>query len=234
MTTLCYYDIMTHNYLEHIPHRFSLVTHSTDRAAPDMDLRQRTQMYGKKQTSRRLQEYYDKGKLLAVHSMNMHYSSWNKNMTTKPEWLHCIPIGLQSRFQRTHEIIKYFLGQMRTSSVERSRSDWDDSERPLLLAPFTPKIYARVRRAALKELRNNVLMGKLQMNDTVYQNPHGMANISSPFFLTASFQDYFEAIARHRFTVCPWGNGLDTNRMYEGTSCLHFIMMQSCVIVMKI
>ena len=30
--------------------------------------------------------------------------------------------------------------------------------------------------------------------------------------------DYYNAVANHRFTLCPWGNGLDTHRLYEGTN----------------
>jgi hypothetical protein len=32
--------------------------------------------------------------------------------------------------------------------------------------------------------------------------------------------DFYNAISKHRFTMCPWGNGLDTHRIYEGGSLL--------------
>ena len=35
-------------------------------------------------------------------------------------------------------------------------------------------------------------------------------------FCTIMSPDFYNAVAKHRFTLCPWGNGLDTHRLYEG------------------
>jgi hypothetical protein len=167
MTAICYYTIMELNLLRHIPTRFSLVTHYSDRAVPDMDPLQKG--YGVVQTSHTLQKLYDTGHLLSVHAMNMHYTHWRS--LTRPVWLHCVPIGMNLRFYLPYEVIMSFLDAIHRNVVTPPLSH--THTRPLLLAPFTAKRYARDRARALRELGVNIKKGLLRMTQRTFDNHTG-------------------------------------------------------------
>lgn len=185
------------NLLQVIPHRFTVVTHYSDRAVPDMDTRQKH--YGITQTTQQLDMLFRKGKLLSFHAMNMHYSNWMDPAVPRPTWLHCLPIGMRLRFYQPYDDLLDFLNSIKKNVIDRPSSFWNDSSRPLLLVPFTRKFYARDRAKALRELTVNVKKKILVMTQRVYDRQI----------------DFFNAVSTHRFTLCPWGNGLDTHRLYE-------------------
>lgn len=41
-----------------------------------------------------LQRYYDEGKLKSFHAVNLH---WQNRSLPRPEWAHCVPLGLENR-----------------------------------------------------------------------------------------------------------------------------------------
>jgi len=197
MTAVCYFTIMEMNLLQHVPGRFSVVTHYSDRAVPDMDPKQKA--FGVVQTSPALQKLYDSGHLLSLHAMNMHYTGWHTPEVMKPPWLHCIPIGMPLRFYQPHSALLNIVESIRRNVIARPRSFWTDSHRPLLLVPIVAKRYARDRAKAIRELGANVKRNTLKMTLKTFPQQ----------------SEFFNAISLYRFTLCPWGNGLDTHRLYE-------------------
>ena len=158
--------------LELIPHRFSIVTHYSDIAVPDMDKKQK--FYGVTETTPVLQKLHDAGKLLAFHAMNMHYSNWTHSAVSKPSWLHCIPIGMRLRFQQPQDVLNKFLSAIKRNVVERPRSHWSNHSRPLLLVPVARKAYARDRGKALNFLKMNVKSKRLKMKWIIYDKLESM------------------------------------------------------------
>ena len=171
MTSRCYYKVMEQNLLMQIPYRFSIITHYSDRAVPDMDKKQK--FYGVTETTPVLQKLYEAGKLLAFHAMNMHYSNWSHPAVTKPSWLHCIPIGMRSRFHQPLEARQGLLSAIKRHVVKTPRKFWTDRSRPLLLVPIVFRKYAPDRGKALKQLRNNARKKSLEMTERTYKEQVG-------------------------------------------------------------
>ena len=76
---------------------YVLVTHNGDLSTPDgqTDAELRLPKYN---TTHVLQEEYEKGRLLALHSENLWWT--NPTKQPKPKYAHCIPIGLENRYNR--------------------------------------------------------------------------------------------------------------------------------------
>ena len=169
MTSKCYYTVMDLNLLRHIPHRFTIVSHFSDRAVPDMDKAKK--LYGVKETSSQLEKLHDSGKLLAFHAMNLYYKDWIKR--PKPTWLHCLPLGMRLRYWQPREELLGFLVAIKRNVVERPQSFWADTKRPLLLVPIVPKKYAPDRHKALLQLTTNVKKNILNMTRKTYEKQTG-------------------------------------------------------------
>ena len=74
---------------------YILITHNGDLSTPDgqNDAELRLPKYN---TTHTLQEEYEKGRLLALHSENLWWM--NPKQLSKPPYAHCIPIGLENRY----------------------------------------------------------------------------------------------------------------------------------------
>ena len=134
----------------------------------------RVGVYGTTKTSSTLQKLHEAGRLLSFHGMNLHYSQWHRPGVQRPSWLHCIPIGMSSRFYQRRHALSVFVDAIKRNVAQRSREFWRDSGRPLLLVPVVPKAYAPDRVKALQELWVNTVRKKnLRMTEQTYDKPVG-------------------------------------------------------------
>mmetsp|Transcript_8247 Transcript_8247/g.15559 ORF Transcript_8247/g.15559 Transcript_8247/m.15559 type:complete len:417 (+) Transcript_8247:137-1387(+) len=180
-----------------IPKSFSLVVHDGDQSIPDGQTDYQSGWLQQFETLPQLTRLHAQGKLIALHAQNLWWKKWWA--ANRPTWLHCLPIGLPMR--------KYLIGSNLTVYLEVIRESLATgvpllgthsqqlTKRPLLLVAFTPKSYAPDRGKALLSF-----FGK-----------------KKSFYTKNSFthEGWLRAIVAHRFTLCPFGHGLDTHRLWE-------------------
>jgi hypothetical protein len=136
------------------------------------------------ETFPRLSRLHSQGKLIALHTQNLWWRSWKTS--PRPNWLHCLPIGLEMRKYNHGSNLTVYLEVIReivdfaSTSLVRSHK-----KRPLLLVAFTPKPYAPDRGKALLSF-----FGKKQSFYTKKSYNH---------------RGWLRAITQHRFTLCPFG-----------------------------
>ena len=80
------------------------------------------------------------------------------------------------------------------------RSVTDRSSRPLLLIAFQKKRYAPDREKLLR---------------IIDEGPHKDSKAHYNFSTFSHHDAWLKAITEHKFVLVPFGNGLDTHRMYE-------------------
>jgi hypothetical protein len=137
------------------------------------------------QTLPRLTQLHKQGKLIAMHTNNLWWRSWKS--VPRPSWLHCLPIGLETRRYRMGSNLTAYLEVIRDiiSTPHPPATRQHKLKRPLLLVAITPKSYAPDRGKALLSF-----FGK------------------KPKFYTKKTYDHMgwlKAIHEHRFTLCPFG-----------------------------
>jgi hypothetical protein len=146
-----------------------------------------------------LSELHKQGKLLAVHAQNLWWGD-NKNIS-RPSWLHCLPIGLENRRWPKGGNLEGYMSKIREVLLKRPPNYSSlNSDRPLLLVAFSKRPRVPDRGDALREIHSLVKPGEPTFFDI------------SP---ALSHMQWLEEIARYRFTMCPFGHGLDTHRLWE-------------------
>ena len=76
----------------------------------------------------------------------------------------------------------------------------DRSAHPLLLIAFQPKRYSPDREKLLR---------------IIDEGPHSDSKAYYNFSQFSHHQQWLDAITQHKFVLVPFGNGLDTHRIYE-------------------
>ena len=210
------YEQVVNKFLRHVPGTFSLVVHDGDQSTPGMlcyvqscvltcifchvilcnfhsdgQTDYKSGWLHQFQTLPQLTKLHAQGKLIAMHTQNLWWRDWKSN--PRPHWLHCLPIGLQTRKYSMGSNLTVYLEAIREAispptvlgntipNTARARQ----SKRPLLLVAITPRAYAPDRGQALLSF-----FGK------------------KPKFYTKGVYDHsgwLRAIREHRFTLCPFG-----------------------------
>lgn len=182
-------------FLPTVRNKITLVVHNGDQSVPDGQTDKQLGLQTWK-TLPTLQAAQENGNILAVHAQNLWWTDWRT--IPRPSWLHCLPIGLENRgWSKGGNLVKY-INMIREVVLGRP-ADYHLHSRPLLLVAFSPKRISPDRKTALDALALNA------------------AGTSVPFYnRTALPHDHWlQAIGLHRFTLCPFGHGLDTHRLWE-------------------
>lgn len=185
-----------------------------------------------------LMKEYLAGKLIALHTQN----SWWRNWTTtpRPSYLHCLPIGIENRMWKIGVRPGVYTASLKKNFVDRPiLSIEEQTKKKLLLVAFTPIYYAPDRVKALHILGMQATKGGYEYKQNLDFLPYprssppfgnftnatvtGSVSIPhrppKPFFTFLSkktpHQQWLDAIYNHRFTLCPFGHGMDTHRLTE-------------------
>lgn len=180
---------------------YILISHNGDQSSPDgqTDARVGLQTWN---TTLTLQAEYDAGRLLALHAQNLWWK--NPKETPRPPYAHCLPIGLENRYNWFGSNLTTYIEAMKwyVHLVEHEKKAmFVDLEtlppRPLLLVAFHQKRQVPDRSRALHILKT------LGAKDMFFNHT------------SLNHRQWLEAITWHRFTLAPHGHGLDTHRLTE-------------------
>lgn len=185
---------------------YKLVAHNGDISVPDAQSDCSQLNFPIFNTSHLLMDEYLKGKLISLHAQN---SWWNPRiMRHRPEYLHCLPIGLENRQYPIGKRIRIYIDALTANFIEKPPlSKEDKSRQPILLVAFKPIDYSPDRFKVLKFLNiiddsSNVLINK--QNEKSYWFTYIGKKMNH--------LDWLNAIRDHRFVLAPHGHGLDTHR----------------------
>lgn len=90
-------------------------------------------------TSNIVEEQYKAGKLIAHHGQNLWWSNISSN-ATRPEYLHCLPIGFENRQYPVGRNVELYTHALTRNVINRFNYTLEEeSKRPLLLVAFYPK-----------------------------------------------------------------------------------------------
>lgn len=107
--------------------------------------------------------------------------------------MHCLPIGLENRRWPTGGNLTGYVDLIRELVVNEPPNFRSDPDRPLLLVGFG--------KHRIKPDRAHALQYFWSTNFSTIKGHH--------------HEGWMRAAHQHRFTVCPWGHGLDTHRLWE-------------------
>ncbi len=185
-----YYPEFVKNYLKLLNTSYTLIVHNGDESTPDGQNDTIGYRYDKLVSSHILSEEYNKGKLLSLYTTNLWWSNNLKN--PRPSYFNCIPIGLSNRDYMYGQSLNTYINAMKDSIILNNFTN-----KGLLLVSLSPNSMDRIK--VLTWLEETAK----KSNETWYNRtilPHS---------------NWLRAITEHKFVLAPFGNGLDTNRMYE-------------------
>ena len=185
-----FYSEFVETYMQLINTSYTLIVHNGDESTPDGQNDTVGYRYDKIVTSQILLEEHNKKKLLSLYASNLWWSNYTLN--PRPSYFHCIPIGLENREHKYGQNLNQYINAMKNSMIPNHSAN-----KGLLLVPLTPNSLdrAKVLTWLEKTVKKN---GETWYNHTILPHP-----------------DWLKAITEHKFVLAPFGNGLDTHRMYE-------------------
>ncbi len=185
-----YYPMFIQNFLTRINASYTLIVHNGDESTPDSQNDTRGYRFDKVVTSQVLSEEFNKGHLRALYTANLWLS--NYNLANRPGYFNCLPIGLENRNYIYGRNLNQYITAMKSNSIPNHLTN-----KGLLLVSFTSNSMDRIK--VLSRLEKTVFYS----NDTWYNRT------------LVSHSNWLKAITEHKFVLAPFGNGLDTHRMYE-------------------
>ena len=198
-----FFEFFARDITKRIPGKYVIVSHNGDQSTPDgQDDAPRIGM-SKFVVTDVLEAEYKAGRLLAHHAQNL----WWKNNTFKsrPEFLHCLPIGIENRQYPMGRHVKNYLPAIRRNVINRRNMTIEEAttQKPLLLVAFYPKSRIPDRYKVLQAI------GAIPFK--------GQSKPKYPFYneTDLNHDERLDAIVHHRFVLAPFGHGLDTHRLYE-------------------
>ena len=136
---------------------------------------------------------------MAHHGQNLWWV--NSKNSPRPPFSHCIPIGLENRYNFFGGQLHLYVDAMKKNiDLLKSESNQKDAsaQRPLLLVAFHPKRQNPDRKKALLEIGIQLGRHDPPPPDLFYN------------YTQLSHKHWLEAITFHRFTMAPFGHGVDT------------------------
>jgi len=232
------YGFFQTNVTNRINAPYVVVSHNGDISTPDWQNDAPATRFDKHlrfHTSKILEDEYSKGRLIAHHGSNLWWrkiddddkgKGGTKNPSDKPEYLHCLPIGIENRYNPIGRDPGRYIRAMRKYVLEANSTinNDNDNEKIHLLIAFSAKGRAPDRARALKALFATFGTPKALKSSTTTSIPNDTTTTtttSTATNTTISFNPrlphdkWLEAITKHRFVVAPHGHGLDTHRMME-------------------
>eukprot|EP01041_Mallomonas_annulata_P009425 gene9425-19572_t len=196
-------DVFVQDKLPYIKSPFKLFTDKTDdQSNPDGQGRVNNRdLELKNWRLRKPLEYaHQNGLLLEYYAVNLHW----KDINYKPNFIHCAPIGLETRDCSYGKHLKLYLNIMKNNAAGNYlKKSLPSSSRILLLISIQ---------------RPHPMYDKKPDRDEVYSYFNdNKINFKSfiDFHDKLSHENWLSAIGAYRFTLAPHGHGLDTHRMYE-------------------
>ena len=171
--------------LPQIKNPHAVITHNGDLSTPDSDAWHSTEGA---QWSAEFSDLLESPALLAWFASNC---NWKGN-GPKPKKLHCIPIGVENRYNQGGSKPEVYFDWM------HSRHSSEPSK--MLLAAF--------RTSANKLLRNEAI---LSLNASWITKVRHSIEEPGPL----SRDNYVRVLQDHHFVACPPGHGFDTHRVWE-------------------
>ena len=114
--------------------------------------------------------------------------------------MHCLPIGIENRYNKVGSHPRVYVDVLAEMLQHLPMTSSQRSSRPLLLIAFQNKRYAPDREKLLRIINDGPNKdSKAYYNFTTLHHHH----------------QWLQAISEHKFVLVPFGNGLDTHRMYE-------------------
>jgi hypothetical protein len=180
------------NKLPLIKARVKLYTdHYADQANPDGQRLRGLKSKGW-DLSDTVNEYYKKGIVISLHSVNLYWRGYETGKPKSP-YAYCVPIGLETRECSVgHHVNDTYLSLVENFAAKLSMED--SNQRPLLLLSF--EIHQSIRpdrTKAFEALRRNGF--------TTHRK--------------VPWKKWMELISHYKFTLAPHGHGMDTHRMTE-------------------
>lgn len=180
--------------------RYAIITHNNDNSAPDggdtVGTRSTSSSLGPVITTDVLEREFRSGRLIGIYSQNLWWTD-NKKVPRKP-FMHCLPIGIENRYNKIGRHPTAYIEAMRYYSRSRQALKVKRDSNPLLLVSFGEEYPDRKK--AKDHLRDNSRMDGSWFNHVSRKLTH---------------QEWLTSIMEHKFTLCPFGNGLDTHRITE-------------------
>jgi len=214
------------NILPRIPSgvTYALVAHNNDQSCPDQQEDFAHEYKDAKEYERMrvlsfgaLKRERETGRLLALHAQNLWWVGYKENPNKRPEFLHCLPIGIENRY---NSIGKY-VGQIYINAIRRNLID---SLPPPQGGAFHANSSTRML-VAFQSVQYSPDRGKALAALNVLQNTS-----NTPFFDTlqskVSHSAWLDLVSKYRFVLTPFGNGLDTHRAME-------VMLMGSIPVMR-
>ena len=129
----------------------------------------------------------------------MLFTRYPQPQAPKPPYLHCILIGIECRYSKIGAHPRVYANRLFESLQRPLMTIEERSSLPLLLIAFHPIGYAPDREKVLRII-----------NDGPHRDSKVFYN-----FTELSHHKWLDAITEHKFVLIPFGNGLDTIRLYE-------------------
>lgn len=189
------------NVHPNIVNPYVLVSHNGDLSTPDGQTDAPRLGFAHYETLPILQKAHEEGKIIAHHGQNL----WWRNETIggpRPAFLHCLPIGFENRLYKVGRNPQVYADMIRQNVLNKAMRSMDElDKRPLLFIAFYPKGRIPDRAKVLDFLG-------------VYKpSPNKEARWYN--HTDVDHQGWLDGIWHHKFTLAPFGHGLDTHRLSE-------------------
>jgi len=186
---------------------YVMVAHNSDLSCPDEQADFKGLFKGKEDEFAKnrilnfdiLKAEHDAGRLVALHAQNLWWRDYEKDKHTKPHFLHCLPIGIENRYNSIGRKVRLYI-----KALQRNIIAGNSISKNQVLVAFQPIAYSPDRSKALEAVKT--------LNSNSSGSPSPYFDIKSN---KISHSDWLDSIAQYRFTLTPYGNGLDTHRINE-------------------
>ena len=173
--------------LPHIQSPHAVITHNGDLSTPDGDA---WHVPEGGEWSEEFSYLLESPTVVAWFASNCNW----KGDRPKPKKLHCIPIGIENRYDEVGSKPEvYFDWMRRRHSSEASK---------MLLAAFRSSINTPLRNKAMSSLNATWITRFISSHSVEEPGP-------------LSRKDYVRVVQDHYFVACPPGHGYDTHRLWE-------------------